>query len=112
MASVEECEQAMGELAAKLSGSSGADVRKKVEDRSISCEIKDLKVVFAGQLKDGALQDIRRTDSTKAQIRLAMTSDDLLAMTNGDLPLAKAWATGKLKISASVFDLMKLRTLL
>ena len=47
-----------------------------------------------------------------AQIRLTVGSDDLLAVTRGELPISSAWAAGKLKIEASMLDLIRLRTLL
>jgi hypothetical protein len=39
-----------------------------------------------------------------------MTSDDLIALTDGRLKLAAAWATGRLRINAGVRDLLKLRS--
>ncbi|MFC6936163.1 hypothetical protein ACFQHO_41705 [Actinomadura yumaensis] len=41
-----------------------------------------------------------------------MGSDDLVAMARDELNPAKAWATGRLKIEASIFDLLRLRKLL
>src|SRR5215468_5783262 len=87
MATVEECERALHELAGKLAGGSGADVRGKMEDRSLSCELRDLKLTYGGHLRDGRLEDIRPVNDGRAQIRLSMTSDDLLALTQGTLNL-------------------------
>ena len=39
------------------------------------------------------------------------TSDDLVAMTNGDLSFAHAWATGQVRLDASLRDLLRLRSL-
>jgi hypothetical protein len=112
VATVPECEAAFKELAGRLSGLE-SDARKKAEfDRTISCTIRDLDVVFGAHLRDGDLTDIRQVESPDAQLRLAVTSDDLIALTDGTLPFAKAWASGRLRIDASVFDLLKLRTLL
>ena len=41
-----------------------------------------------------------------------MSSDDLLAMTDGDLEFAKAWASGRVKLEASLKDMFKLRSML
>jgi putative sterol carrier protein len=112
MATVEECERALHELAGRLAGNSGSSVRGKLEERSLSCELRDLQVIYGGRLHDGMLEDIRQIDDANAQIRLNMTSDDLLAVTQGTLNLGKAWATGRVKIHASVFDLIKLRSML
>ena len=112
MATVEECEAAMQQLATHMGGMD-ADTRRKVTlERSVTCHIRDLNVTFRGQLRDGELQDVTRSDSTDAQIRLAMNSDDLIELIAGRLNFAKAWATGRIKVEASVFDLLKLRSLL
>jgi hypothetical protein len=112
MATVEECEVAMHKLADRLRSPEGAETRGKVLDRSVSCQLRDLGVTFAGRLRDGEIQDIRRVDAPDGQIKLAMSSDDLIALVDGRLNFAKAWASGRLKVDANVFDLLKLRALL
>jgi hypothetical protein len=111
VATVPECEAAFKQLATRLSGLD-SNARKKADfDRTISCTLRDLDVIFAAHLVDGDLTGIRQVDSPDAQLRLALASDDLIALTDGTLPFAKAWASGRLRIDASVFDLIKLRTL-
>jgi putative sterol carrier protein len=41
---------------------------------------------------------------------MTMTSDDLLDLVAGRLPMASAWATGRVRIDASVLDLLRLRS--
>lgn len=48
----------------------------------------------------------------KAQIRLAMTGDDLVAMVDGELNFAKAWGSGRVRLEAGFRDLLRLRSLL
>jgi hypothetical protein len=111
MATVEECEKAFHELAARL-GRVDPQQRKKVAlDRSLSCTVRDLGVIFAGRLREGELRDIRPVDSPDAQIRLTVASDDLIELTSGELSFTGAWTAGKLRIDATVFDLLKLRSL-
>jgi hypothetical protein len=43
-------------------------------------------------------------------VKLTMTSDDLLKLVAGELAMGSAWATGRIKIAASIFDLLKLRS--
>lgn len=112
MASVEQCAQALRSLADRLAAVD-PDVRGKyVVERTVSCRIRDLDVVFSGRLDDSGLTDITQTDDASAQVRLATSSDDLLALADGRLGVPAAWATGRLKIEASVLDLLKLRSLL
>jgi hypothetical protein len=112
VATVEECEAAMHQLAQRLQSPDAADARGKIIDRSISCHLRDLDVTFGGQLRGGEIVDIRRTPKPDGQIKLTTTSDDLVALVDGQLNFAKAWAAGRLKVDASVFDLLKLRSLL
>jgi putative sterol carrier protein len=110
MATVEECAKAFQGLAARLAGADASTKRKASLDRSLSCTLRDLKVTFAGRLRDGELLDIRQVDTPNAQVRMTMTSDDLLKLVAGELNMASAWATGRVKIDANVFDLLKLRS--
>jgi putative sterol carrier protein len=41
-----------------------------------------------------------------------LTSDDLVALTDGQLNVASAWATGRLRVDASIKDMLRLRALL
>lgn len=111
MASVAECEQAFHALAERLAGADSSTRSTASFDRSLSCTLPDLSVIFAGHLKDGTLSDIRRVDTKDAQIRLSMSSDDLIRLVAGELNLGSAWASGRVKVHASVFDLIKLRTI-
>ena len=110
MATLEECEQALGDLAGRLAANESA--RRSVSfDRTLTCAIRDLDVVFAGRLKGGELVDIRRAPSKDAQIKLSMNSDDLVALVAGRLKMASAWATGRVKVDASIRDMLRLRSL-
>jgi alkyl sulfatase BDS1-like metallo-beta-lactamase superfamily hydrolase len=110
VATVEQCEHALHELADRLAASNGA--RSKAGfDRSISCTIRDLGVIFTGRLKDGQLIGIGQAASRDAQVRLTMTSDDLLALVDGQLKMASAWVTGRVKIEAGPRDLIRLRSI-
>jgi hypothetical protein len=111
MATVEECEKAFHDLAARLSAVDPQQRKKVALDRSLSCTLRDLGVIFAAQLRDGELRDIRQVNKADAQIRLSVSSDDLIRLTSGQLSFASAWATGKLRIDANVFDLLKLRSI-
>jgi hypothetical protein len=112
MATVEECEQAFHDLAAKLAAADDSAKKQASLNRSISCTLRDLNVIFFGRLKDGELLDIRQVDRTDAQVRLSMTSDVLLDLTAGRRSFASAWLSGALTVDANIFDLLKLRSIL
>jgi hypothetical protein len=110
VATVEQCEQALQTLAARMAASDSA--RRNLDfERTLTCTIRDLRVVFAGRLKDGQLIDVARATSRDAQVRLAVGSDDLVALVDGRLKMAVAWATGRVRVEAGVRDLLKLRSI-
>jgi alkyl sulfatase BDS1-like metallo-beta-lactamase superfamily hydrolase len=110
MATVAECEQAFATLAERLAGADPEARRRTSFDRTISCRLTDLDVIFAAHLKDGLLTDIHQTEDAAAQVKLAMSSDDLVKLVDKELNLASAWTSGRVKIDARVFDLIKLRS--
>ncbi|MGW2181449.1 sterol-binding protein [Streptomyces sp. NPDC001732] len=115
MATMAECRSALDKLSDNLAGADG-DVRDAAAlDRSLSCHIKDLDVTFIGRLADGRIQVLDTVDGPpreKAEIRLAMTGDDLVAMVDGDLNFARAWGSGRVRLEAGFRDLLRLRSLL
>lgn len=113
MASVEECDAAFRTLAEQMSA---ADPAKRTSlDRTLSCTLPDIGVTFAGHLHDGELTDIKQVDSrsgaANAQVKLTLSSDDLVDLVAGKMKFASAWATGKIKIDARMLDLVKLRSI-
>lgn len=115
MASVQECERALRSLADRLAAVDPEVRARYVVTRTLACRVPDLDVVFRATLDDDGLQELRCTEgpgADGAQVRLAAGSDDLLALVDGQLSPPVAWATGRLKVSASPLDLLKLRALL
>ena len=111
MATVSECEQALATLAARLAKADPEARRRNALDRTLSCTLRDLDVTFGGQIKDGLLTGIAQIPSPTGQVKLAMNSDDLVALVAGKLNLIAAWTSGRVKIDARVFDLIKLRSI-
>lgn len=111
MATVEECRAALQDIAARLADD--PDNGRKIDlNRSVACHIRDLDLHFRGHIIGGAIKDLTEGDDPKAQIRLALSGDDLLALVRGELHLASAWASGRVSVKASFGDLLKLRKLL
>jgi hypothetical protein len=112
LATVEECEAAMIKFAGQMSTLDEATRRKLDFERSVTCHFTDIGVTFAAVLREGVLQDITRTESRDAQIKLSMTSDTLLEMVDGKVSFPSAWAKGRVKLSAGFRDLLLLRKLI
>jgi hypothetical protein len=112
MATVDEVRAALHKLAQRMD-ENAAQVQGKINlDRPLACTVKDLGVAFHGRLLDGRLLDLTDGDDPQAKIRLTASSDDLVSLVDGQLDLAKAWASGRVSISANPFDLLKLRKLI
>lgn len=112
MASVEQCEAALAELARRLDGYPHEARRDGIPDRTVELTLLDLDVTFRGRLHDGQLVDIEQASGPKPNIRLTMTSDDLIDLTDKRLQFSHAWATGRLHLDASFRDLLRLRKLM
>jgi hypothetical protein len=111
MATVEQCRAALEEVAARMIADPEAAAKVNL-DRSLVCEIRDLHVSFKGRLRGGTITDLTQGEDPKAQIRLSLSGDDLLALVDGKLNFAAAWASGRLSVKASFVDLLKMRKLL
>jgi hypothetical protein len=112
MASDKECRAALERLAARLATVDGDERNHHAFDRTMSAAVPDLGVTFSGVLSDGHLTGITTESAPKAQVRLTVSSDDLIALTDGHLDFAKAWLSGRIKVEASVRDLLKLRSMI
>jgi SCP-2 sterol transfer family len=112
VATMDQCLTALeGILGDLASNPAAADL-----DRSLSCTITDLEQVVTARLADRKIRDLAVAPPgiavPKADIRLAMASDDLVALTDGRLSFGPAWISGRVKLEAGLRDLMKLRKLL
>ena len=112
MASPYEVDAAVARISSLLA-SVDPEVRGRLSaDRTVSCRITDLDVVWSGRLCDEGLVDVSDEDTERAQVRVSTSSDDLVALSEGRLAVPVAWATGRLRVQASPLDLLKLRALL
>ncbi|MEU5057848.1 MULTISPECIES: SCP2 sterol-binding domain-containing protein [Streptomyces] len=115
MATTQECRAALDKLSDNLAGADGGVRSAAALDRSLSCHVTDLGITFTGRLENGRIEVVDTVDGPppdRAQIRLSMTGDDLVAMVDGRLNFAKAWASGRIRLEAGFRDLLRLRTLL
>jgi putative sterol carrier protein len=111
MATVDECRDALHRLATKMD--ENVERAGKIDlDRPLAVTVTDLGVAFHARINGGRLLDITDGDDSDAKIRLIASSDDLVSMIDGQLDLAKAWASGRITVRANPFDLLKLRKLM
>jgi putative sterol carrier protein len=110
MATLDECRQALHDLATRLA--ENTEARGKLDfERTLACRFTDLEAAIHARLADGLLVDIADGDDPKAKIALTSTSDDFLALVAGRLDVTRAIASRQVSIKANPFDLLKLRKL-
>jgi predicted lipid carrier protein YhbT len=113
VATVEECRQALEALVGRISRLDPADRAAHLVDRDVSCEVPDLGVTFLTRLgPDGAAPVTQANgDGAPAQVRFRASSDDLVAIAGDPGSFPRAWLSGRVRVEASVFDLLRLRKL-
>jgi hypothetical protein len=113
MNSAEECREALQKLAGRLAELSPADREQYFGNRSISVTIPDLGITYATKLGSGddPVHEVSPGDPP-ADIRLTANSDEVVALAQQPMNIARSWMTGKIKIEASMKDLFRLRRLL
>lgn len=113
MTSAQECRAALQKLAGRLSELSPAERDDYFGNRTVSVTIPDLDVTFVSVLGRGD-DPVREADpgDLPADIRLTADSDEVIALCEQPMNIARAWISRRIKIEASVKDLFRLRRLL
>lgn len=114
MATAEECRQALESLTGRISELDPKDRASHLVERNVSCQVTDLGVTFMTQLGPHGATPVTQVNGSggQAEIRLSATSDDLIAIAANPASFGRAWLTGRLKVNASLTDLLRLRKLL
>jgi len=113
MTSAEECRVALQKLAGRLGELTPAEREEYFGNRTISVTIPDLGVTFVSVL--GAGDDPVREAAPgepPAAIKLTADSAQVMALCEQPMNIARAWMSRKVKIEASMKDLLRLRRLL
>jgi hypothetical protein len=114
MATAEECRTALEALAARLSEVDPQKRAAVLADRSLSCTVTDLGVTFTTKLGADGASPVTEAGpgDPPAQVRFSASSDELLAVSGDPKRFVRSWLTGKVKVEASLGDLIRLRKLL
>ena len=113
MTTGEECREALQKLAGRLSELSPAERDQYFGNRTMSVTIPDLGVTYVTLLGTGN-DPVREAapGEQPADIRITAKSDEVVALAEQPMNIARAWMTGRVKIEASMKDLFRLRRLL
>lgn len=111
MATQDDCLAAVLQAVERFNEHDAGNRREKVPARSVGCTILDLDVTYSGRLEGGYIVGVAQSRTHKADIRVICNSDDLVAMVNRELGFAHLYSTGRVRIDASIRDLIRLRAL-
>lgn len=114
MATTTEVEAKLEELIARLSADDDAarELGRSLPDaRILSLHVTDLDADWWTTLASGQLGKLHRGRSEDAHIQIRATSDDLVALVDGEGSLFSAYLAGRVRIEASFFDLLRLKRL-
>ena len=114
MATAEECRKALEALTGRLTEMDPKTRAAKLSDRTLSCRVTDLGVTFLTRIGPQGAGPVQEAgpSSPRAQIRFSGKSDDIVAVSADPGSFVGAWATRRIKVDASVMDIINLRKLL
>lgn len=114
MATVKQCRTAIDRLVATLDAVD-PDVRSRhVPTRTLVCRVDDLGIAYTARLDASGVHDLTMVKlaegaDPEGDVRLSVCSDDLVALANGDDEFLNAWLRGRVQVSASMRDMLRLR---
>ena len=114
MATAEECREALQALTGRLGEMPEKDRSSFFSNRTFSCEVTDLGITFVTRITDVGAEPVIQAapDEPAADIRLTASSDVVVSLAATPANIARMWMAGRVKIKASVRDLLALRRLL
>jgi hypothetical protein len=114
MPTAEECREAFEKLTGRLSELDPKDRDAFFSGRSFSCHVTDLDVTFATRFGPQGAEPVHETvpGEPPADVRLAAASDVVIELSGNVGAFPRAWLTGRVKVQASLRDLLRLRKLL
>lgn len=112
MATVEEVDAILGDLLERLGDLDPGTRSLMPSRRTVEARCPDLDLVRYAVWRDGTLQLLDGPPSRRADIRISVGSDDLLALHHGELTFSRAYAANRVRLDASMTDLLRLRAIL
>jgi putative sterol carrier protein len=114
VASKTEVERQLQVLLARLAENHD-NVRAAIPERKVlRCHVTDLDTVWYSVIESGKVSRPSETppDDGRVDITLRIGSDDLVELIDGRMSFLSAFASGKVKVDASIIDMLRLRALL
>ncbi|MFD6953050.1 SCP-2 sterol transfer family protein [Nocardiopsis sp. TSRI0078] len=116
MSSIDACLDGIEKLNRRILAQPEEERRKHIRERSLSVVVPDLEAVFDMRLTPDGLVDVTHRSADRSaprpQVRITVDSDDLVALAEDRMDAAKALLGRRVKVDASVGDLLRMRRLL
>lgn len=114
MATAEECQQAFEKLTGRLSELDPKERDAFFSGRSFSCHVTDLDVTYVTRFGPQGADPVHLAapGDPRADVRMTASSGTVLELADNVSAFPRAWVTGKVKVQASMRDLLRLRKLL
>ena len=114
MASAEECREALQALTERLGEMNPQERASYFSNRSFSCQVTDLGVMFVTRITDHGSEPVKEAvpGGPPTDIRLSANSEDVVSLAATPANIARMWIAGRVKVHASMRDLLALRKLL
>lgn len=117
MATIKQCRAAIDRLAATVDDVDHETRTKHLPRRTLLCTVRDLDVAFTARVDEAGVHDIAQvprnaTEPPQAEVKVTVSSDDLIALADGEDDFMSAWLHGRLHVSAPMRDMLRLRSVL
>ena len=112
MATRAEVEATLGALLARFERVDATMKLLLPSQRTIETVCPDLDLTYHAYYRNGVIDGPHEGSAPSADIRFVCDSDDLIAISTGELSLARAYASDRVEIEASMTDLLLLRSVL
>jgi SCP-2 sterol transfer family len=115
VATKREVERKLHELIERLDGAEdgvrGSLARTLPEPRVLVVTVPDLGASYWTELAGGKMSGLHEGTPRRHEIRVRASSQDLIDVVDGRVSLFSSYVQGKVKIEASLTDLLRLRKL-
>jgi predicted lipid carrier protein YhbT len=112
VASIDEVEEVLAGLLSRLDTVDEQTRALLPSRRTIEARCPDLDLVRFAEWRNGRITLLDDVPERRADIRISVRSDDLLRIASGELPFGRAYAANRVRLDASMTDLLRLRAVL
>jgi hypothetical protein len=112
MATMDQVEEVLVQLLHRLGDVDETTRAMLPSHRTIEASCPDLDLVRYASWRRGHLELLDDVPLRRPDIRISVHSDDLMQIASGDLPFSRALSSNRLRLDASMADLIRLRAVL